>query len=76
MEELMRIAGVTFTYRDQCQYGAQVAHGPPKSSPIKKPTGFLSDCKSLASALSKTRAGTRRRVLLRRQTRPLFGTDR
>ena len=27
MEELIRIPGVTFTYGDQCQYGAQVAHG-------------------------------------------------
>ena len=58
MEELMRIPGVTFTYGDQCKYGAQVAHGPPKGCPIKKPMGFLSNSKSLASALSKTCAGT------------------
>ena len=54
----MRIPGVTFTYGDQCQYGAQVAHGPLKGCPIKKPTGFFSNSKSLASALSKTCVGT------------------
>ena len=54
----MRIPGVTVTYGDQCQYAAQVAHGPPKGCPIKKTTGFLSNSKSLANALSKTCTGT------------------
>ena len=58
MEELMKIPGVVLTHGDQCQYGAQVAHGPLKGRPVKKPIGFLSNSKSLSDALSRTCAGT------------------
>ena len=58
MEELMKIPGVTLSHADQCQYGAQVAHGPMKGRPIKKPTGFLSNAKSLSEALRRTCSGT------------------
>ena len=54
----MKIPGVVLTHGDQCQYGAQVAHGPLKGRPVKKPTRFLSNSKSLSIALSRTCAGT------------------
>ena len=53
----MKVPGVTLTHGDQCQYGAQVAHGPLKGCPVKKPTGFISNSKSLSSALSKACTG-------------------
>ena len=58
MEELMKIPGVVLTHGDQCQYGAQVAHGPLKRCPVKKPSGFLSNSKSVSSVLSRTCSGT------------------
>ena len=58
MEELMKIPGVVLTHGDQCQYGAQVAHGPLKGCPVKKLIGFLSNSKSISSALSRTCSGT------------------
>ena len=54
----MKIPGVVLTHGDQCQYGAQVAHGPLKGCLVKKPSGFLSNSKSLSNALSKTCSGT------------------
>ena len=58
MEELMKITGVVLTHGDQCEYGAQVAHGPLKGCPVKKPIGFLSNSKSVSSVLSRTCSGT------------------
>ena len=36
---------------DQCQYGAEVRHGPLRGSPIKKPTGFMTNAPRVARAL-------------------------
>ena len=58
MEELMKVSGVLLSHADQCQYGAQVAHGPLKGRPIKKPTGFLTNSKSLNEILQRTCSGT------------------
>ena len=38
---------------DQCQYGAQAPHGRLKSSPVMKPTGFMSNSLEMLQALSK-----------------------
>jgi hypothetical protein len=58
MEELMKVSGVLLSHADQCQYGAQVAHGPLKGRPIKKPTRFLTNSKSLNEILQRTCSGT------------------
>ena len=57
MEFLMKTLGVELTHGDQCQYGAEVAHGALKGSPIKKPTGFLSNSRQVVEVLSKTCEG-------------------
>ena len=47
MEELMGTHGIYLAHADQCQYGAVVAHGPLGGSPIKKPTGSLSNARKV-----------------------------
>ena len=38
---------VEVTQGDQCKYGAGAPHGPHRGSPVKKPTGFMSNAQEL-----------------------------
>ena len=58
MELLMKTPGVELAHADQCQYGAEVAHGHLKGSPIKKPTCFLSNSPNVLKMLSRRCEGT------------------
>ena len=58
MEFLMKAPGVEMAHADQCQYGAEVAHGHLKGSPIKKPTCFLSNSLDVLKMLSRRCEGT------------------
>ena len=44
---------------DQCQYGSEVKHGPQRGSPVKKPTGFMTNAPQVAKALEKKCTGIR-----------------
>ena len=49
---MMNMENVNRTVGNQCQYGAES-----NSQPIKKPTGFMSNCPGIRKALSKTCSG-------------------
>ena len=53
IKELMDLPGVVRAHGDQCQYGAGVVSGIRKGAPVKKPTGFLTNGKCIAAALSR-----------------------
>ena len=53
----MKIPGVEITYGDQCQYGAEAKSGPEKGSPVKKPTGFLSNSPQVLKSLERRCSG-------------------
>ena len=48
VKRIMNLEGVQRTVGDQCQYGAE-AYG----QPIRKPTGFMSNCEGIRKSLSK-----------------------
>ena len=49
----MKASGVGIAYADQCQYGSEVRHGPHRGSPVKKPSGFLSNAPKVLEVLMK-----------------------
>ena len=57
MRRLRLIPGVEVVQGDQCQYGAEALHGPNKGSPVRKPTGFMSNSAEVFSELSKRCSG-------------------
>ena len=57
MEELKKIPGVQISFGDQCQYGAEVRSGPERGSPVKKPTGFLSNSPQVLRSLERKCSG-------------------
>ncbi len=57
MKELAEIKGVIRTNGDQCQFGAEVKHGPKTGQPVKKPTGFLTNSPKLAEVLTRRCSG-------------------
>ena len=52
VKPIMNFEGDDRTVGHQCQYGAKY-----DGEPIKKPTGFMSDCEGIRRALSKTCSG-------------------
>ena len=52
VKKIMNLEGVERTVGHQCQYGAQS-----DGQPIKKPTGFMSNCPGIRKALSKICSG-------------------
>ncbi len=57
IEELLKTEGVGLVRGDQCQFGAQVQHGPMRGSPILKPTGFMSNSGKVLEALNRRCSG-------------------
>ena len=51
ISELLQRPDVARVHGDQCQFGATATHGPGKGSPIKKPTGFMTNAPEVAAAL-------------------------
>ena len=51
ISRVLRRGDVERVHGDQCQYGASVRHGPLKGSPVKKPTGFMTNAPRVARAL-------------------------
>ena len=52
VKRILNLEDVHRTVGHQCQYGAEA-----KGCPIKKPTGFMTNCKGIRDALSKTCSG-------------------
>ena len=57
VQEIMKIQGVGRSHADQCQYGQEVQHGSDCGSPIRKPTGFMSNGQHILHALSRRCSG-------------------
>ena len=53
----MRIEGVGRSNADQCQYGQEVQYGKDRGSPVRKPTGFMSNGQHILHALSRRCTG-------------------
>ncbi len=53
MEELMATPGVRRIHGDQCQFGLEIRRGEHQGSPLKKPSGFLSNSEHVLKALSR-----------------------
>ena len=43
VKEILQLPGVTMIVGDQCQYGSEVRRGPHTGSPVRKPSGFMSN---------------------------------
>ena len=52
VKKIMNLEGVGRVVGHQCQYGAESG-----GQPIKKPTGFMTNCEGIRKALSKTCSG-------------------
>ena len=59
ISELLEVPGVELVHTDQCQFGAEARRGGRKGSPVKKPTGFLTNSPALARALARRCEGQR-----------------
>ena len=57
LKSLAEIPGVGRVVGDQCQFGAEVKNGKLRGSPVKKPTGFLSNSAEVLRALSRRCTG-------------------
>ena len=58
VEKLMRIEGVGRSDADQCQYGQEAQSGQNRGSPVRKPTGFMSNGQHILHALSRRCSGS------------------
>ena len=58
VEELLKVEGVQRVIGDQCQFGAEAIRGASLGSPIKKPTGFMTNSTAVAAALARRCQGT------------------
>ena len=59
MQKLMADSRVDRVRADQCQYGSEVVTGIKAGSPVKKPTGFLSNSAEVLKVLSRRCIGVR-----------------
>ena len=59
ISELLEVPGVELVHTDQCQFGAEARRGGRKGSPVKKPTGFLTNSPALARTLARRCEGQR-----------------
>ena len=59
IEAIRKMTGVQRVHGDQCQFGAEVGDGPATGQPVKKPSGFMTNSACIATALIRTRQGTR-----------------
>ncbi len=50
---MLQLEDVDMITADQCQFGSEVMYGIYKGSPVKKPTGFMSNAPQLLQRLSK-----------------------
>ena len=57
IDRVLKRGDVERVHGDQCQYGAEVRHGPLKGDPIKTPTGFISNAPQVARALETVCTG-------------------
>ena len=48
---IMAMPNVQRVHGDQCQFGAEIQSGPDQGSPIKKPSGFMTNSPAIAAAL-------------------------
>ena len=55
--EILRADNVVRVEADQCQYGAEIKHGPQTGEPIKKPTAFMTNSDEIAACLSQRCTG-------------------
>jgi hypothetical protein len=53
VQDLGEVSGVERVDSDQCQYGQEVSYGRYKGSPIKKPTGWMSNAPEVLNQLRK-----------------------
>ena len=57
VQDLLARPGVEMAHADQCQYGAVAPSGKDKGSPVRKPTGFMSNSPEILRALSRRCTG-------------------
>ena len=51
IQEIMQMPNVRLVHGDQCQFGAEARSGPEKGSPIKKPSGFMTNSEGIGKSL-------------------------
>ena len=57
IQDLLAVPSVHGVYTDQCQFGAEVMRGSRRGSPVKKPTGFMTNSACVAQTLDARCSG-------------------